>query len=98
MLNAAPGLYARVRRAYWPNTSRGMWGARNLTASAFVATSRATTVTAVLQNTRPLETGADTPGGPTKPRRPELREPARALGLRRGRPRSKDGVDRRSKG
>src|SRR5689334_13173725 len=54
MLNAAPGLNASVSRTTSPTMRRGMWTARLLTASTFVATGRQMTAAAVTQNTRPL--------------------------------------------
>src|SRR5579884_1351645 len=59
MLNAAPGLNARVKRTTLPTIECGMCaGTRYRTASTFVKKSRTTTATAAVQNTRPLWPGA----------------------------------------
>src|ERR1043166_3968999 len=58
MLNAAPGLYASVSRAYSPNTLRGKWSVSIAAASTFVMTSSTMTATAAVQNTRPFDAEA----------------------------------------
>src|SRR3569623_3431815 len=54
MLNAAPGLYASVKRATLPITGIDTRGSRCCTARYLVITSRMITTTAADQNTRPF--------------------------------------------
>src|SRR6185312_14113351 len=54
MLNAAPGLYASVKRTTSPTTEKGTCGSRCCTAKYLVITSRMITRTAAVQNTRPF--------------------------------------------
>src|SRR5579864_6451063 len=86
MLNAAPGLYASVKRTTSPSTRCGTWRGMSILADdIFVTTSRTTTVAAAVQNTRAFRESEVMPG--------RLGYFARFADHRRGRSGSERGVD-----